>query len=225
MSFDILDATNVSGTLLVRQDTTLTSSVEISGTLIVSGLTTILSSLNVSGQIAATSGIALPELSTYCFSVGQTSAGPAATVIFDLFNSAGSGRVIRLVESYAYISPSAAITGSVVALEGYRTSSVGTGGSVITEGKFDTSDGSLPAQITARSRPTGGAATKGNVVFGTAIYTEEASNAATQAYLYQNYGYNNAKRFTLRAGEGFKVVTGPLLVPGLITLVTTITLE
>lgn len=208
MAYEVVDQLNISGTMFARREATFVSS------------------LSVSGELQAISGLTFQELPTYVFSNNQCSAGPLNTDIFDVFNAAGSGKIARISNFYVYNAPSAAITGNVATVECFRTSSVGTGGTALSAVKLDTNDSDIPAQITARLRPTGGAASSvSSVVFGTSIYTEETANTVGQAVLYFNPGFNNSKRFTLREGEGIKARIGPLTGVGVIGIICEFTLE
>lgn len=207
MSYEVLDQLNVSGgTYIARQ-------------------VVIASSLSISGNLQAVSGLDFQELPTYVFGTGGTSAGPLNTDLFDLFNATGSNKILRLSNMYVYNAPSAAITGNVVTVECYKTSTVGTGGTVLSSTKLDSNDSNLPSQVTARLKPTGGAASSTGVVFGTSIYTEETANTVGQSKLYENPGFNNSKRFTLRENEGIKARIGPLTGVGVIGLICEFTLE
>jgi hypothetical protein len=174
--------------------------------------------------------------STYDALIGGSSVSPEATYtmfstgiamannspIMDLFNGAGSGKVIRVLEVFAYQKDTGAITGIVAPIELFRTNATGTGGAAISYGIFDTTDESLPAQITARTGPTGGVLTgvntTGNVIAGGRVGTEEGSlgtGAAisfpwfqSQSAIYVNTGESTRKRLVLREGEGLKCQWG-----------------
>jgi hypothetical protein len=88
----------------------------------------------------------------------QNTANVAAarTTFIDLFNATGSG--IKLHVCGIYVIPSlVAVTGVGLTWEIIRTSAVGTGGTTATPQTFDTENGALPGQVTARTKPTGGA--------------------------------------------------------------------
>jgi hypothetical protein len=96
---------------------------------------------------------------TYFFS-SVMAAGAAGKIYMDIFNATGSGKVAKLRGLYV-ISNSAAVTGVPVQWTLARTTAVGTSGTVLTAGVADLSDPSIPAQVTARHAPTGGATTGG----------------------------------------------------------------
>lgn len=144
----------------------------------------------------------------------------AATDLFDLFNATGSGKIIRIRGLYPVIE----ITAASAIIPSFkfsviRTSAVGTGGTGHTfEGaaspaagllgiaRLSTADAStLPAQITSRGVPTGGA-TGAAWLFDVWLMTEE-TNAAP--YLMQGINmipqlpYDQA--FELQENQGIKV--------------------
>lgn len=96
---------------------------------------------------------------TYFFS-SALAAGAAGKIYIDLFNATGSGKIAKLRGLYV-ISNSAAVTGVPVQWTLARTTAVGTGGTTLTAGVADLSDPAIPAQVTARHAPTGGATTGG----------------------------------------------------------------
>jgi hypothetical protein len=112
----------------------------------------------------------------------------ANKVYFDLFNATGSGKKIRVVSAAAFPNLDTAVTGVVgVRLHLTRTSAVGTGGTTVNAdeatltlgslSKLDPGNAALPAQITARIAPTGGA-TAGAQLGIRQVFTEE-TNAGT----------------------------------------------
>lgn len=117
----------------------------------------------------------------------------ANKVFFDLFNATGSGKKLRVVSLIPVFSGAVAVTGALaVDLYLTRTTAVGTGGTAATsEGtsltaatftKADPGFADLPALVTARLAPSGGA-TAGAVVLSRSCFSEE-TNAAT--YLLSN---------------------------------------
>lgn len=144
------------------------------------------------------------------------SAAAANKVWFDLFNAAGSGKTLRIKSVEAIKDGSVAVTGTLsIELWLTRTSAVGTGGTAATsEGssltaatfsKHNPADVALPAQVTARAVPTGGA-TAGAVLGEAHIFPEE-TNAATYG---ANSGQFIAPGTVIRVpeGTGIRVVQG-----------------
>jgi hypothetical protein len=96
---------------------------------------------------------------TYFFS-SALAAGAAGKIYMDIFNATGSGKIAKLRGLYV-ISNSAAVVGVPIQWTLARTTAVGTGGTALTAGVGDLSDPAIPAQVTARHAPTGGATTGG----------------------------------------------------------------
>jgi hypothetical protein len=121
---------------------------------------------------------------TYRLYVPAQAAG-ANKVYFDLFNATGSGQTLRVKSVEAIKDGSVAVTGALsVKLYLTRTSAVGTGGTAatsqgtsltaITFSKHNPNDSALPAGVTARSSPTGGA-TAGAILSERHIFPEETN--------------------------------------------------
>lgn len=112
----------------------------------------------------------------------------ANKVMCDLFNATGSGVTLRILSAWAFVNQDTAVTGTLgIRLHLTRTSTVGTGGTTTNAddatltnsslSKFDTSMASLPAQVTARVAPTGGATAGAQL--GTRFTFTEETNAGT----------------------------------------------
>lgn len=113
----------------------------------------------------------------------------ANKVFFDLFNATGSGKTLKILSVMPVVSGAVAVTGAVaVDLFLTRTSAVGTGGTVAAAenpaltvtpslSKMNPADAALPAGVTARIGPAGGA-TPGAVISFDSLFTEE-TNAGT----------------------------------------------
>lgn len=143
----------------------------------------------------------------------------ANKVYCDLFNATGSGKVMKILSVFAYTDNDTAVTGTLgveVALT--RTTAVGTGGTAaVNDGttltaptitRFDTEDAVVPAQVSARSAPTGGA-TAGAYLGSRWLFTEE-TNAASAiagtagADLIRNEG----AKLMVRENSGIRVLQG-----------------
>lgn len=157
-----------------------------------------------------------PEATYTMFSTGVTMLSSA--LIMDLFNAVGSGKIIRVTQVYGFQRDSAAVTGIPAPIEMLKTSAVGTGGTAISAGNFDSNDAALPAQITARTAATAGATASGGILAGSRLLTEEGSlgtGAAgsfpwfqEQVPIYVNNGDTSAQRLVLREGEGLRCQWG-----------------
>jgi len=112
----------------------------------------------------------------------------ANKVMCDLFNATGSGVTLRVVSAWAFVNQDTAVTGTLgIRLHLTRTTSVGTGGTTTNAdeatltnsslSRLDPSLASLPAQVTARVAPGGGAAAGAQL--GTRFTFMEETNAGT----------------------------------------------
>lgn len=120
-----------------------------------------------------------------------TAAG-ANKVYFDLFNATGSGVTLRVKSVEVIKDGSVAVTGALsIKLYLTRTTAIGTGGTAATTesssltapglNKMNPANPNLPAGVTLRSAPTGGA-TAGAVIGETHIFPEETS-ASSYEYI------------------------------------------
>ena len=100
---------------------------------------------------------------TYVYATGNSANVAAArTTHFDLFNATGSGMEVEVWA--VYIIPTlAAVTGVGLTWEIASSTSVGSGGTTKTAALLDSTNAAVNANITARSKPTGGA-TIGTVI-------------------------------------------------------------
>ncbi len=110
-------------------------------------------------MVADKSGHIYGSKDTYIAYTGNTAHVAAArTTLIDLFNASGSGKVVCI--RGIYIIPAlVAVTGVGQTYELIRTSAVGTGGTTLTPNPMDSTNAAIPAQVTARTKPTGGATT------------------------------------------------------------------
>ncbi len=174
------------------------------------------------------------ELPTYSITSNTTSTGNK--VMMDVFNATGSGRILKILKINAYARPTAAVAGTVISLEGFRTSNVGTGGITITPGQSDSADAAVPAQVTAREAPTGGAASDGGALLIDTTGTDELATSEFRAgwrlkggaahntqWVFD--GSTTRRALVVRENEGFKLVTGPLSGAGNVVIVIEFTLE
>jgi hypothetical protein len=106
----------------------------------------------------------------------QVHVAAANTVHWDLFN-ADAALVVRVVSIRQIPNITTGVTGIVFDWLLERSTAVGTGGSVITPYLPDLNQTALDADITIRSKPTGGA-TASTDLFTYALHSEE-TNAAT----------------------------------------------
>ena len=178
------------------------------------------------------------SLATYMWAT-PLAAAVANKLYADLFNATGSGKVIDIRGIWAIPKTDVAVAGALgIRLDLYRTSAVGTGGTVaayksatpdVAGGNinpFDTDNPALPAQITGRHLPTGGA-TIAQWLFPT--YTLGEETATSQAYMSQ---YQNlipvltvGQKLTIRENQGLLVKQGAVAATGNVQLLMVFTVE
>jgi hypothetical protein len=144
-----------------------------------------------------------------CFIVDtalSANVAAARTTHFDLFNASGSGVVLEI--HGVFILPAlTAVAGIGLTWELILTSAVGTGGSSLTPRKLDTTNNNLPAQVTARGKPTGGATTNYILTYMNSS-SEETSPYAGMASILNHLAFAaspDVQTITLNEGEGIKV--------------------
>lgn len=151
----------------------------------------------------------------YCLFVAPQAAG-ANKVHLDLFNGSVD-RDVEIVSVQPIISGAVAVVGAVaVDLYLTRTTNVGTGGTAAVAestslanpaiAKLDPKSADLPATITARAAPAGGA-TAGAVLAFDSLFPEETNTAA---YFRNNLIKDNwlGSRIIVPPSSGIRVVQG-----------------
>lgn len=73
----------------------------------------------------------------------------SAKCMLKVFNASGSGVVLRVYRVWVLNNQTAAVTGVIPVMSLLRTSTVGTGGTVVTPVAHDTNSTALPAQVTS----------------------------------------------------------------------------
>lgn len=155
-----------------------------------------------------------PRTYPYKLFVAKSPTG-ANEVYWDLFNASGSGYTIAVQSVKPIVSGAVAVTGVLgVDLFLTFTSAIGTGGTAATRsgtsltaatfGALNPHAGDLPADITARRLPTGGA-TAGNVINMLEVFTEE-TNSAT--YLEKDFLAPGHNEVIVPEGFGLRVAQG-----------------
>lgn len=108
-------------------------------------------------MLAEPQGHLVGSVPTYWFNTGAlTHVAAASTLMVDLFN-ADASIIVRIRSIVHTTLVEGAVTGVGLRWQLLRTTAVGTGGSSITGWLADTSDTALDADITCRSKATGGA--------------------------------------------------------------------
>lgn len=130
----------------------------------------------------------------------------ARTTLFDLFNASGSARILKVWAVYV-IPAQVAVSGVGLTYEIIKTSAVGTGGSALTPRARDSQNTALPATVTSRVKPTGGAATAHVIAFVNGSSEETSPYAAMASVLNHVPMPAGApvQPILLREGEGLKV--------------------
>ena len=160
-------------------------------------------------MIADKSGNLLNSNDTYIVRTGNTiHVAAARTPLFDIFNATGSGKIMRVTGVYV-IPALVAVTGVGQTYEVIRTSAVGTGGTTATPVKFDSANANLPAQITARTKPAGGATTAATLQLINGS-SEETTPYASMASVLNHVPMGGMLApgevgWVVREGEGLKV--------------------
>lgn len=189
-------------------------------------------------MLADAQGQVHASLESYMWATPLAAVG-ADKLYADLFNATGSGKIVDVRGIWAIPKTDVAVVGALgIRLDLYRTSAVGTGGTAAvyksatrdvaggTINPFDTNNADLPAQITARHLPTGGA-TIAQWLFPT--YTLGEETATSQAYMSQ---YQNlipvltvGQKLTLRETQGLLVKQGAVAATGNVQLLIVFTVE
>lgn len=125
-------------------------------------------------MLAAPNGHLLGSKATYFYAIpSQVHVAAANTVHWDLFN-ADAALLVRVISIRQLPNITTAVTGVVFDWQLMRTTAVGTGGVAQTAWLPDTSQTALDADITCRSKPTGGA-TASTVLTNYSISSEETN--------------------------------------------------
>ncbi len=159
-------------------------------------------------MLAAESGHIIGSKDTYFYNIpSQVHVAAANTVHWDLWNGSASS-LVRVVHCKQLPNITTAVTGVVFDWTLARTTAIGTGGTAQTAWLPDLSQTALDANITCRSKPTGGA-TAGVTLFNYSISGEETN---TGTILIASMGGLELVPETLRNLGG--VSHGILLRPG-----------
>lgn len=188
-------------------------------------------------MVADESGHIQQSLPTYTWWVPSSAAG-ANKLYADLFNAAGSGKTLEVRGVWAIPKSDTAVTATLgVEIGLYRTSAVGTGGTAHTYNggtastahvitPMDTNNGALPAGVTARAAPTGGA-TISALYWAQHIWTEETNPAATAVAAFANLlpvGVMT-QRIVLHEGQGLLIKQGSIAGAGNFQFLAQFTME
>ena len=146
----------------------------------------------------------------------------------DIFNATGSGKTLKVLSAFCFADIDTAVTGVVAAEVALtRTTAVGTGGpaavangttlTAATIASLDTASAALPAQITARAAPAGGA-TAGALLGTRFVFTEETNAGAAIAGLVgAEFVRNEGAEVIVRENTGLRFVQGAVASVGTLT--------
>lgn len=184
------------------------------------------------------SGHLVGTLPTYYWNTPAAAVG-AGKLYLDLFNGAGSGKIIDVRGIWIIPKTDVAVVGVLgIRIDTYRTSAVGTGGTAaayksatpdVAGGSIspsDTNNAALPAQITARHLPTAGA-TISEWLFPTYSLGEETPTSLAFLSQYQNIlpVLTWGQRLALREGQGLLLKQGAVASAGSIGFFVLFTVE
>lgn len=189
-------------------------------------------------MLADESGHLAGSLPTYGLITPPIAVG-ANKLLLDLFNGAGSGKLLDVRGIWLIPKLDAAVTGALaIRVDAFRTSAVGTGGTALAAAsptrdvaggsiwKFDTANADLPAQITARNSPTGGA-TADDWLFPSNVAPEESNTSMGYLTQWQNLvpTFLFGQKFTYREGQGLLLQQGAVASVGSVSIFVAFTLE
>ena len=125
------------------------------------------------------SGHIIGSKPTYYYMIpSQVHVAAANTIHWDLFN-ADAALIVRVFSVLQIPNITTAVTGIVFDWKLARTTAVGTGGTAQTAWLPDTTATALDADITCRSKPTGGA-TEGTILRNYSLSSEETAASTIQ---------------------------------------------
>jgi hypothetical protein len=188
--------------------------------------------------VADHSGHIQGSLPTYFYCTPPIAVG-ANKLLCDLFNATGSGKTIDVRGAWLIPKLDAALTGALaVRVDLYRTSDIGTGGTVASTDsatrdvaggnftKFDEQNTVIPAQITARVAPTGGA-TISRWLFPTNAAPEESNTSMGYMTQWQNLipMFTYGQKLVVRENSGLLFKQGAVASVGSVSILVAFTLE
>lgn len=189
------------------------------------------------GDVASTNPLPITirsDAAAYTVFIPASAAG-SNKVFFDLFNATGSGRMLKVKSVRAIKDGSVGVNGALsVKLFLTRTTAIGTGGTAAVENgtsltvpaisEHDTASAALPAQITARLAPAGGA-TADAVIAERHVFTEETNASTYDRIEFVTPEAVDIQPIKIRENEGIRVVQGPVASVGNIGFSITFELE
>lgn len=189
-------------------------------------------------MVADDSGHIQGSLPTYFYCSPPIAVG-VSKLHCDIFNATGSGKVMDIRGVWLIPKLDVAVVGAVaIRMDLYRTSAVGTGGTVASVDsatvdvgggnftKFDESNAAIPAQITARVAPTGGA-TISRWLFPSNIAPEETNTSMGYLSQWQNLipMFTFGQKLVVRENTGILFKQGAVASVGSVSILVAFTLE
>ena len=189
-------------------------------------------------MVADDSGHIQGSLPTYFYCTPPIAVG-ASKLFCDIFNATGSGKVLDIRGAWLIPKLDVAVVGAVaVRMDMYRTSAVGTGGTAASTDsatidvgggnftKFDESNAAIPAQITARVAPAGGA-TISRWLLPTNVAPEESNTSMGYLSQWQNLipTFLYGQKLVVRENTGVLFKQGAVASVGSVSILVAFTLE
>lgn len=189
-------------------------------------------------MVADDSGHIQGSLPTYFYCSNPSAVG-ASKLHVDLFNATGSGKVMDIRGIWMIPKLDVGVTGVVgIRIDVYRTSAVGTGGTAASRDsatidvaggnftKFDESNDAVPAQITARVAPAGGA-TISRWLFPSYAAPEETNTSMGYLTQWQNLipAFLYGQKLIVRENTGILLKQGTVASVGSVSILVAFTLE
>lgn len=189
-------------------------------------------------MVADTSGHIQGSLPTYFYCSPPIAVG-ANKLLVDLFNATGSGKTMDIRGIWLIPKLDVAIVGAVaVRVDLYRTSAVGTGGTAASTDsatidvaggnftKFDETNTAIPAQITARVAPTGGA-TISRWLFPSNYAPEESNTSMGYLMQWQNLipQFTFGQKIVVAENTGILIKQGAVASVGSVSILIAFSLE
>jgi hypothetical protein len=190
-----------------------------------------------SGDVSETNPLPITVKSdTPSYTIFMPAVAVGANKVFlDLFNATGTAKIIKVKSIRAIKDGSVAVTGVLsVKLHLTRTTTVGTGGTAAVENgtvlttpaisEHDTASAALPAGITARLAPAGGA-TGGAVICERHVFSEETNASTYDRIEFLLPEALDVQPLVIRENEGIRIVQGAIASVGNIGFSITFELE
>jgi hypothetical protein len=172
------------------------------------------SQTGTSMNVNCTGGCGTPTQAQTYFTAGQSLASAASKDYLNLFNAAGSGKILRIMKINLAAGNTAAVAGVGVAMNIAITSTVGTTCTAITIRLADTTNAAVPAQVTSSTNCTTDPVT--SYIIGTCSINSDETSATPQVQCY-TFENSSGQPITLREGQGIMLINTALAPVGLLS--------